>query len=204
MPLPENTSVLGQSASLGRRVAALLDTEKVVPGVTSGRIREELRLIGTPVASPPGQFDLAVTAGWGHAGKGGVTMPGRGRIVERDYTPEEIAAIEKGVAALGLGRDVAFTHLGPTTRDIYLNATAYWQNVPARVWEYTLGGYQVLKKWLSYREQPLLGRALKPEEAADFMNIVRRIAALLLLEPALDDNYRAVAASTYRWPTAQR
>ena len=24
--------------------------------------------------------------------------------------------------------------------------------VPAAVWEYTIGGYQVLKKWLSYRE----------------------------------------------------
>jgi hypothetical protein len=29
--------------------------------------------------------------------------------------------------------------------------------------------------------------------------MVRRIAALLLLEPALDDNYRAVAAAARNW-----
>jgi hypothetical protein len=28
--------------------------------------------------------------------------------------------------------------------------------VPEPVWNYTLGGYQVLKKWLSYRESALL------------------------------------------------
>ena len=26
---------------------------------------------------------------------------------------------------------------------------AYWRNVPAAVWGYKLGGFQVLKKWLS-------------------------------------------------------
>jgi len=26
------------------------------------------------------------------------------------------------------------------------------------VWTYTIGSYQVIKKWLSYREKPLLGR----------------------------------------------
>ena len=30
---------------------------------------------------------FAVTAGWGHAGQGGVTMPGKGKIIDRDYTP---------------------------------------------------------------------------------------------------------------------
>src|SRR6185437_10090156 len=33
--------------------------------------------------------DLALTAGWGHGGKGGVTMPGKGRLVARDYTDAE-------------------------------------------------------------------------------------------------------------------
>ena len=47
---------------------------------------------------------------------------------------------------------------------MYLNARAFWRNVPAVVWVYKLGGYQVLKKWLSYRERGVLGRALLPEE----------------------------------------
>ena len=34
------------------------------------------------------------------------------------------------------------------------------KDVPEAEWNYTLGGYLVLKKWLSYRESPLLGRLL--------------------------------------------
>ena len=84
-----------------------------------------------------------------------------------------------------------FDLLGKTTLDIYLNGTAYWRNVPAGVWEYTLGGYQVLKKWLSYRERALLGRDLTLDEARYVRDVVRRIAAILLLGPRLDANYRA-------------
>ena len=49
--------------------------------------------------------------------------------------------------------------LGEPLCDVYLNEVAYWSNIPLRVWEYTIGGYQVIKKWLSYREKKLLGRA---------------------------------------------
>jgi hypothetical protein len=56
-----------------------------------------------------------------------------------------------------------------------------------------MGGYRVLKKWLSYREADVLGRDLTPGEARDATAIVRRIAALLLLEPQLDANYLACA-----------
>jgi len=95
-------------------------------------------------------------------------MPGQGRIVE-----------------------VAGT-LGDISYDVYLNDVAYWHHVPAPVWDYTLGGYPVLKKWLSYRERQVLGRDLRPEEARTFTDIARRIAALLSLQPDLDANYQAV------------
>jgi len=81
-----------------------------------------------------------------------------------------------------------------------LNDRAYWKNVPANVWEYYIGGYQVIKKWLSYREQELLGRALRGEEAREVTNMVRRLAAIVLLHPALDDNYRRVKARAFPWP----
>jgi hypothetical protein len=82
---------------------------------------------------------------------------------------------------------------------VYLNERVYWRNVPPRVWNYTIGGYQVLKKWLSYRERPLLGRGLRVDEAREVSQIARRIAAILLLEPELDANYRAVAGAGYEW-----
>ena len=79
---------------------------------------------------------------------------------------------------------------------------AYWSNVPARVWDYTIGGYQVVKKWLSYRERKLLGRGLRPDEAKYVAEMVRRLAALRLLEPALDANYERVKEDTYAFPAA--
>ena len=68
------------------------------------------------------------------------------------------------------------------------------------MWSYTLGGYQVMKKWLSYRERTLLGRALTLAELTEVMHMTRRIAALLLLQPALDANYQEVKAVSYVWP----
>jgi len=222
IPLPATKDALLHSAELGRKIAALLDTEQSVPGVTAGTIDDPLKSIAVVSHATGGALqpiDLAVTAGWGHAGKGGVTMPGKGKIVERDYTPEERKAIERAAATVGAGlvpaRDDSqltasggdkprpynpFDLLGATTYDVYLNPVAYWKNIPVRVWEYTIGGYQVIKKWLSYRELELLDRPLTPEEAREVMNMARRIAAIVLLEPALDANYQAVKDATYSWP----
>jgi hypothetical protein len=35
--------------------------------------------------------DLAVTAGWGHAGYGGVAKPGKGKLIERGYVSQSAA-----------------------------------------------------------------------------------------------------------------
>ena len=86
------------------------------------------------------------------------------------------------------------------TVDVYLNATAYWKNVQLPVWNFTIGGYQVMKKWLSYREEKLLGRALTLDELDYLTVMARRLAALVLLQPKLDENYRAVTANGYAWP----
>jgi hypothetical protein len=75
--------------------------------------------------------------------------------------------------------------------DVSLNDTTFFANVPEAVWDCTLGGYQVPKKWLSSREQTLLGRQLKDDEARHFMHTARRIAALILLQPILDESDRS-------------
>ena len=74
-----------------------------------------------------------------------------------------------------------------TTFDIHLNRRAQWRNVPADVWRYKLGGYQVLKKWLSYREHDILGRPLQPEEVQHFTYTARRIAAILMTVSPIPD-----------------
>jgi hypothetical protein len=190
------------SATLGEELAALLNTEAGVRGVTSGKLRAEMKAIGN-VSALGGKSldasDLKITAGWGHGGKDGVTMPGKGKLVERDYTDAERQAITEGAQALGLTLEEALAQLGETTCDVYLNENAYWRNVPSRVWEYTIGGYQVMKKWLSYREAKLLGRPITPEEAHYVRDMARRIAGICLLQPKLDGNYAAVKANAYVW-----
>ncbi len=188
IPLPGSAERLRASAALGARLAALLDPDAPVEGVTAGAIAPELRMIAVPTMQGGGamtEADRAVTAGWGHAGREGVVMPGRGRIATRDYTEEEAATAD----AAGL--------LGARTHDIFLNAAAYWRNVPQQVWSFHIGGYQVMKKWLSYREQRLLGRALTPAEVRHVRDMARRLAAVRLLAPALDANYRACAAAPH-------
>src|SRR5262249_241702 len=123
----------------------------------------------------------------------------KGRVDQRAYTPEELASIRSGASALGLTEEQAIACIGATTSNVYLNDTAYWRNVPASVWGYTIGGYQVIKKWLSYREHVLLGRALTTDEAREVTHMARRIAAIVLLYPALDANYLAVKQATVPW-----
>ena len=52
---------------------------------------------------------------------------------------------------------------------------------------------------LTYHERTLLGRDLTIDEVKYFTEMARRIAAILALAPALDDNCRAVKANTYSW-----
>ena len=196
IPLPNSRNLLIASANLGKELAKFLDTETKVKGVTIGTIRPELRSIAVISKLGGGQLhpdkELALTAGWGHAGKEGVTMPGKGKIQEREYSADELNILDQSMQTL----------LGKTTCDIYLNDVAYWKNIPVKIWDYTIGGYQVIKKWLSYREETLLGRSLKAEEAREVSNMVRRIAAILLLESQLDNNYEAIKQATYDWQQA--
>ena len=203
IPLPDSKQRLLDSAALGGQVAALLDTESPIKGVTAGDLRAELKDIAVTSRVGRGNLresDLALTVGWGHEGTGGIIMPGRGKLLEREYSPAERKAIFDGSGALGLKEKVALACLGEKTCDVYLNDVAYWSNIPSRVWDYTIGGYQVIKKWLSYRERPLLGRPLAKDEVRYVQEMARRIAAILLLEPALDANYEAVKQNTYPWP----
>ena len=203
----EAAEALAQSAARGRTLAALLDPDRPVPGVTQAPLRPELAAIAVPATTDGRNMsgdDFALTTGWGHFGTGGAVMPGQGRAEQRPYTSKEQAALtaaavpvqgptanaatpsaprasaDASTSAAAQAVDAAIPSLGATTFDIHLNDRAYWRNVPAAVWHYKLGGYQVLKKWLSYRERSILDRPLLPEEVQHFTDTARRIAAILL------------------------
>ena len=164
---------LAESAVRGRELAALLDSDTPVAGVTTGALRSELAAIAVPMTTDGGNMagdDFTVSVGWGHFGAGEAVMPGQGKVVERDYTTDERTALADAISTLG-----------DTTFDVYLNERAYWLNVPAAVWNYQLGGYQVVKKWLSYRESKVLGRSLHPGEVQHFTDTARGIGMIIQL-----------------------
>ncbi len=168
VPLPKSAARLREGAALGRQIAALLDTENTVPGVTGLKMRAEFKGLGELTVAPTdrskqGVGELKVTARWGYTGQGGVVMPGPGRVTTGTR--------------------------GDGFVDVHLNDIARWKDVPASVWAYTVAGYQVLKKWLSYREGVLLGRDLTSDEAQEFTEHVRRIAAIIAFSPALNRHY---------------
>lgn len=163
---------IARTAERGRELAELLDYDNHVSGITKGKLFPEIAAIAVPSTTCGGSMagvDFEITAGWGNY-QGDAVMPGQGIVVERPNTAEEITQMGDAVRTL---ENVTF--------DIYLNERAYWRNVPAPVWNYKIGGYQVLKKWLSYREQKILGRAAVLKEVQHFTDTARRIAAILML-----------------------
>lgn len=190
VPLPNSDERLIASTTLGRRVADLLDTETPIPHVTAGDIEPALRSIAVLSKKGGGAAsgeDLAVTARWGAMNATGAVMPGPGKLEQRGYATAEQAC----VAAAEL--------LGTRTQDIYLNDETYWRNVPDAAWTFTIGGYQVLKKWLSYRQRSILSRALSVGESHHFRDCARRLAKLCLMGPELDENYRACTQQPFAW-----
>jgi len=204
IPLPDFKTLLINSAALGKQVAQVLDTEQASPSIILGSVRPSIKMIATvthvegrQVATAKG--DLALTAGWGYVGSQQATMPGQGKVVQREYEPQEFLSIQKEASELGIAHDEALHLLGETTLDVHLNDMVFWKNIPSNVWLYRIGGYQVIKKWLSYRDMRILGRSLNIEEVKEVTNMARGLAAIILLQPQLDENYRRIKESVFEW-----
>ena len=126
-------------------------------------------------------------------------MPGGGSTTERTWTNAERNALSQLGARHELDLETLLDLIGDQAVDVHINADAKWEGVPAKVWNYTLGGYQVLKKWLSYREVDVLGRPLTGEEALHFAKTARRITEILCMGPALDASHALAQECAMPW-----
>ena len=192
VPLPGSEQTLRESAALGARLAALLDLDTPVPGVDDGAVSASMRAVADMERDDgavlnPANGDLAVTVGWGIVQKRAL-MPGAGRAEVRDRTDADSIGLTEAEHDL----------LGEQVLDVYLNEHTRWRGVPAAAWDFKIGGFQVLRKWLSYREKRELGRDLTIEEARAFGSIARRLTMLVLLGPKLDANYIAATESPHQ------
>lgn len=75
---------------------------------------------------------------------------------------------------------------GDTGR-VYINKAQYFDHVPAEVWEFHVGGYQVCPKWLKDRK----GRQLTYDDITHYRNIVAALGETVTLMSAVDETIPA-------------
>ncbi len=72
---------------------------------------------------------------------------------------------------------------------VWINAAQYFQGIPPEVWNFHIGGYQVLAKWLKDRK----GRALNFDELIHYQRIAAALQHTLEIQQEID-------AAIGEWP----
>jgi hypothetical protein len=81
-----------------------------------------------------------------------------------DFSLQKVG--EKGKSLAELSGDVG---------KVFINATSGFANVRSAVWQHTIGGYQVLHKWLDDRRKA--GRSLSPEDITHWLRVYAALEA---------------------------
>jgi predicted helicase len=69
------------------------------------------------------------------------------------------------------------------TERVYFNKKQYFEGISKEVWEYQIGGYQVLDKYLKDRK----GRELTKEEIEHYMKVVKAIERTIEVQKEIDE-----------------
>ncbi len=78
------------------------------------------------------------------------------------------------------------------SRRVYINSEQYFEGIPSDVWAFTLGGYQVLHKWLKDRK----GRTLSFDDLQHYQKVVTALAETIRLMGEID----AIIEAHGGWP----
>ncbi|PIZ44549.1 DNA methyltransferase [Candidatus Wolfebacteria bacterium CG_4_10_14_0_2_um_filter_39_18] len=73
-------------------------------------------------------------------------------------------------------------------KKIYVNKSQYFDNVVAEVWNYYIGGYQVLNKWLKDRKN----KSLSSEDIKHYCKIVTALSKTIEIQKEIDKLYPGV------------
>lgn len=182
LPIPKNPDLFERLVVAGEQVTRLLDANRDAGDIIHAIIGADRTNALGPLKRRDGNQvrpeDLKITVTyWGG---------GKGRWMPRPFAAEEGPAREYGEA------------WGERTGDLYLNDDALFANVPELIWTFQLGGYPVLKKWLSYRQADRReGNPLTDDERRWFRQIIQRLGALLALGPTLDMLYQEAASNAF-------
>ena len=70
----------------------------------------------------------------------------------------------------------------PKEKRVYINKAQYFEGVEPEVWEYQIGGYQVLDKWLKDRKK----RLLSMEDIKHYCRVVTVLAKTIAVQGEID------------------
>jgi hypothetical protein len=73
-------------------------------------------------------------------------------------------------------------------KTVHINTEQYFSPVPAEVWEYQIGGYQVMEKWLKDRK----GRRLSLDEIKQYCRIATALKETIVLQDKIDEIYKHI------------
>jgi predicted helicase len=76
----------------------------------------------------------------------------------------------------------------PKEKRVYINKAQYFEGVEPEVWEYHIGGYQVLDKWLKDRKT----RILTTDDIKHYCRVVTALAKTLEIQQEIDELYPQV------------
>ncbi|MCY4540412.1 MAG: N-6 DNA methylase [Chloroflexi bacterium] len=66
---------------------------------------------------------------------------------------------------------------------VHINKTQYFEGVPQEIWDFHIGGYQVLQKWLKDRR----GRVLSTDDLEHYQQIVVALSETIRIMQAIDE-----------------
>ncbi len=106
----------------------------------------------------------------------------------RPFPP--LAGGKGGVKYQGQGSDtVEKVRYDPTTGRVHINADKYFEGITPQMWEYQIGGYQVLEKYLKDRK----GRRL--DDPVRYIHIAAAIAQTMVIQAQVDQMYPQVESN---------
>lgn len=75
-----------------------------------------------------------------------------------------------------------------TLQRVFINADQYFEGIEEPVWEYMVGGYQALEKWLKERK----GRTLSHEEIRLYLRSAASLKKTIEIQKELDKLYPSI------------
>jgi hypothetical protein len=69
---------------------------------------------------------------------------------------------------------------------VYINKHQYFEGIQENIWQYRIGGYQVLSKWLKDRK----GKVLSLDNVKHYCKITTAIQSTISIQKNIDEIYR--------------